>query len=508
MLVVALSAGRIYCSTLCPLGAMQDGAIGISPWRRRRRFMRRPVLRTGVRFVVLAAAIGFFAAGLSVLVVLIEPFSVAARSAVHLLGPLVQRTRVALSESGIISRYTDIPSAVFFASGTVLAGITAGGVVIASFFKGRFFCNTLCPVGSILSLPSRISLFRLSIDPDTCIKCGRCERMCKAECIDLSKKEIHYGDCVVCFVCASVCPVGAIGFTRREGGRDRVAVGAAGEKVFPKAHRAVPRRGPDEARREENDGGDTADTSAGSGLTRGEFFSFLLRGAAAAALFLFIRPVRLFGIHFGGGTGEYTAAKAIPIAPPGAGNLERFVRQCTACHSCVAHCPEKVIIPSGLDYGLRGLGVPLLGFRHGYCEYECNVCTQVCPTGALRPLKLSDKKLTKLGTSRIIENRCIVFSEETACGACAEICPTAAVVMVPYRRNLTAPNVTDSICIGCGSCEHVCPVEGRKAIVVQGLTRQSTAEIRDKVPESELTEPAEPGETDGSAEDGGDEFAF
>ena len=481
MLIVALAVGRIYCSTLCPLGTMQDGFLGISPWRRRRRFMNRPALRTAARFIVLAAALGFFVTGLSVLVVLIEPFSIAARSAVHIFRPLLNRSAVALSELGIISRYTEIPVSVIFASGTLLAGLTAGGVVISSFFKGRFFCNTVCPVGSILSLPSRVSLFKLSIDPDTCIECGRCEKMCKAECIDLSKKKIHYGDCVVCFVCASVCPVGAIGFTRRPRRGDR--------RAFTGSSRSADLGG---------------GTSEEKGLTRGEFFSFLGRITAAAALFLFIRPARLFGIHFGGGTGEYPAAKAIPIAPPGAGNLERFVRQCTACHSCVAHCPEKVIIPSGLEYGIRGLAVPLLGFRYGYCEYECNVCTQVCPTGALRPLKLPEKKLTKIGTSRVIENRCIVFSEETACGACAEICPTAAVVMVPYRRNLTTPQVTDSICIGCGSCEHVCPVEGRKAIVVQGLTGQTVAEVREKVPESGLTE--SPDSTPGDS--GGDEFAF
>mgnify|MGYP006291061423 FL=1 len=493
MLAVALVAGRVYCSTLCPLGTVQDGAIGISPWRRRRRFMRRPGLRSAVRFTILAAALGLFAAGLSVLVVLIEPFSIAARSVVHFIGPLVTRTRTALSESGILPRYAEIPVTVLFASGTLLAGITAGGVAIASFFKGRFFCNTLCPVGSILSLPSRISLFRLSIDPGTCIECGRCERMCKTECIDLSKKELNYHDCVVCFVCASVCPAGAIQFTRRRR-PGRRSDGAAGPRSVPssgadKTDRAVELRGgagPDE------------------GVTRGEFFSLLARVTVAAVLFLIIKPARLFGVHFGNGTGEYPAAKAIPVAPPGAGSLERFVRQCTACHSCVAHCPEKVIIPSGLEYGIRGLGVPLLGFRHGFCEYECNVCTQVCPTGALRPLRLPDKKLTKIGTSRVIENRCIVFSEETACGACAEICPTAAVVMVPYRRNLTAPHVTDSICIGCGSCEHVCPVEGRKAIVVQGLTRQTIAEVRERVPESGLTEPFEPSGEEGE----GDEFAF
>ena len=111
---------------------------------------------------------------------------------------------------------------------------------------------------------------------------------------------------------------------------------------------------------------------------------------------------------------------------------------------------------------------PVMNYHKGFCNYNCNSCTEVCPTNALRPLVLEAKRLTQLGKVNFIKDNCIVKTEKTACGACAEACPTKAVYMVPYEGNLRIPETNTDICVGCGQCEYACPVTPFKAIFVDG----------------------------------------
>jgi ferredoxin len=127
-----------------------------------------------------------------------------------------------------------------------------------------------------------------------------------------------------------------------------------------------------------------------------------------------------------------------------------------------------VLQPSVFEYGFEGLMQPVMDYGRGFCEYECNICSQVCPTGAILPVTLEHKKLISIGRVHFLEDRCVVFTDGTACGACAEVCPTEAVHMVPYRGHVTQPETDPDICIGCGNCEYACPVEGGKAIYVEG----------------------------------------
>ena len=120
---------------------------------------------------------------------------------------------------------------------------------------------------------------------------------------------------------------------------------------------------------------------------------------------------------------------------------------------------------------------PKLYFDHGFCSYDCTVCGDVCPTGAILPLTKEEKHHTQMGQVNFIIENCIVYYDETSCGACSEHCPTQAVSMIPYKGSLTIPHIEPSICVGCGGCEYVCPAIPFKAIYVEGLKEQQTIEL-------------------------------
>jgi ferredoxin len=127
---------------------------------------------------------------------------------------------------------------------------------------------------------------------------------------------------------------------------------------------------------------------------------------------------------------------------------------------------------------------PVMDYHKGFCNFECTVCIDVCPTGALMPLMLEAKKLTQIGKVKFIKENCIVETERTDCGACSEHCPTKAVKMIPFIDNLVIPEVEEDICIGCGACEYACPTVPFKAIYVNG----NPIHLDAKKPESGTTD--------------------
>jgi len=155
--------------------------------------------------------------------------------------------------------------------------------------------------------------------------------------------------------------------------------------------------------------------------------------------------------------------------------VEHFSSHCTACHVCVSACPTQVLSPSFLEYGIAGIFQPKMNYTASYCNFDCVLCGQVCPTGAILPLDSALKKQVQIGKVRFVKDDCIVVTKKKDCGACSEHCPTKAVKMVPYEQKLVVPEVNDEICVGCGACEHACPVQPRKAIYVKSNPVHGTA---------------------------------
>jgi ferredoxin len=120
-------------------------------------------------------------------------------------------------------------------------------------------------------------------------------------------------------------------------------------------------------------------------------------------------------------------------------------------------------------YGLKGMLQPRMDYITSFCNYDCTLCGEICPTGAISPVPLEEKKLIQLGKAKFVKENCIVETQKTDCGACSEHCPTKAVKMVPFEGfpKLTIPEVTEDICVGCGACEYACPTDP-KSIYVEG----------------------------------------
>lgn len=173
--------------------------------------------------------------------------------------------------------------------------------------------------------------------------------------------------------------------------------------------------------------------------------------------------------------GKKAYKKENPITPPGSVSLEHFQAHCTSCHLCVSKCPSHVLKPVLMEYGLEGMMQPTVSFEKGFCNFDCTVCGDVCPNGAIKPLTVDEKHLTQMGHVIFIEENCIVHTDGTSCGACSEHCPTQAVAMVPYKDGLTIPQVNTEICVGCGGCEYVCPAHPFRAIYIEGNPVQKEA---------------------------------
>lgn len=159
-----------------------------------------------------------------------------------------------------------------------------------------------------------------------------------------------------------------------------------------------------------------------------------------------------------------------PVTPPGAVSIEHLLAHCTGCGLCVAKCPHQAIVPSKLEYGLRGMMMPRMDYAHGFCDYHCHVCSHVCPAGALLPLGHDEKLSTKIGEAFYIQHHCVVETDKVTCGICAEHCPAKAITMVKAADGRPRPQIDTSKCIGCGTCEYYCPAK-HKAIRVRGLAK-------------------------------------
>jgi ferredoxin len=448
VILLTLLFGRVYCSTVCPLGIIQDVITFFSRKFRKKKFrfkFARP--KNVIRYSFLALAVVPLFFGMVTLLGLLDPYSNFGRIFSGLGQPVYIASNNLLSELLIkIKVYMMFPEELppVHLATIIYPVIVLGVIMIMASRWGRLYCNTICPVGTFLGLLSRFSIFKIKIDHNTCTKCAKCAVACKSQCINLKDQSVDVSRCVGCFNCINSCRDKSISYRLSIPKKNKEAQLAAVQTPL------------------KNDLTDLSKRQFISG-------SLVLTGA-------------MLGISGSLKAEEKTVhgesqviKKKKPCSPPGSIGLEHFNDICTACHLCVSACPNGVIRPSLLQYGLEGFLQPFMDASSGYCNFDCTVCGEVCPTGAILPLTKEEKQVTQIGVVKFIKEICVVYTDETLCGACSEHCPTKAVKMVPYKDNLNIPEVEPDICVGCGACEHACPVRPQRAIYVEGLTVHQVA---------------------------------
>jgi len=427
VLILTFFFGRVYCSFLCPLGVLQDIIHFFTKRFKKRKVYKFAKAKNLLRYSLLILVIAFLLFGSIFFLNLLDPYSMFGKIASNLLRPIYYLgNNIAAGIVESMGSYALFPVKMKSYSWLSIAySISILSLIIWMTYKyGRLYCNTLCPVGAFLGFISKYSIFKISLNESLCNSCGACGSKCKAQCIDTKNKKVDFTRCVGCMNCLTACPSSGVVFSRK-----------SKQETEP-----LPIKPINERR------------------------NFIKSSALV--------PLGIVGLAKHGMAeeikeGMIPVVKEYHVIPPGALSIKHFTNQCTACHLCVSACPTKVIQPSFLEFGLSNMMQPYMDFHTNFCNFECVICSEVCPTGAILPIQLEEKKLTQLGISKFIKENCVVYTDETACGACSEHCPTKAVDMVYYKDKLNIPEVNEDICIGCGACEYACPTTP-KSIYVDG----------------------------------------
>ena len=447
LVLLTLLAGRVYCSVICPLGVMQDIVSWISGRRKKKkyRFSYSPEVKW-LRYGVLGLFVIALIAGVGAFVALLAPYSSYGRIATNLFAPVYRWGNNLLAYfAERADSYAFYETEVWLKSlpTFLIAAVTFVVLIILAWRNGRTYCNTVCPVGTVLGFFSRFSLFRPVIDAEKCKNCSLCSRGCKAACIDHKNHRIDYSRCVACMDCIDTCKHDALRLEYRWKKTNKTATDKPAQTA----------------------------TSEQIDTTRRSFLS-------ATAVFAATSVVKAQEKKVDGGLAviedKKIPVRATPIVPPGAWSARHFARHCTACQLCVSACPNNVLRPSTEPARLMQ---PEVSYERGYCRPECTRCSDVCPAGAIRPFTIEDKSSTRIGHAVWIRKNCIPLTDGMECGNCARHCPSGAILMVPSDNgnpnSVRIPVVNAERCIGCGACENLCPARPFSAIYVEGHTMHS-----------------------------------
>ena len=346
-----------------------------------------------------------------------------------------------------------------------LGSILALGFSIVVIFRKRWFCYFICPTGLILDAASTIGMRRNSWWKG-CPSAGKYIVLITASGAIVGYPIFMWMDPLVFFNsafsvfasagilsvvlsisgltllllmsitsgslwCARICPLGAT--------QDYLAyVGVSIKKVKKIIGKA--------------NTSEKADAKDGYPLTR----RTLLAIAAGMALGLWTKKISI------------ARADTKPLRPPGAIGEDEFTGQCVRCGNCMSVCPSRIIRPDTGKAGILGFMAPAVSFKKGYCLENCNKCTNVCPSDALKRLTLDNKQKYIIGKAVLSPSLCLLVRGINDCDICMRSCPFEAVQIYWDEDSYIAYPVVDQLkCNGCGACELYCPTGDEKAINVR-----------------------------------------
>jgi len=433
LVLLTLLFGRIYCSIICPLGVLQDifGWLGKKAKKNRYTYSKAV---SWLRYAMLVLFIVAWAAGVGTLVQLLAPYSAFGRIATMVLQPIYMAcNNVLATVAEHYESYAFYGVDVWMKSLPVfiIAVVTLIVLLVLAWRNGRTYCNTICPVGTVLSFLARFSILKIHFDEDKCKNCSLCTKNCKAACIDFKNHQVDYSRCVVCGDCIESCKFGALKYSIASSKTNKTSE-TSSESVDPSKR------------------------------------SFLIATALVSTAALAQEAK-----HVDGGLADIIEKTAperqTPLTPPGSLSAKNMASRCTGCQLCVSECPNDVLRPSG---NLMSLMQPVMSYEKGFCRPECTRCSEVCPAGAIKPIDKEEKSSIQIGHAVVAAEFCISALGEAECGNCARHCPVGAIEMVPSDPDNdlspSIPAVNENACIGCGACEYLCPVRPLSAIHVEG----------------------------------------
>ena len=432
LVLLTLLMGRIYCSVICPLGVLQDifGWLGKKVKKNRYTYSKPMII---LRYVMLGVLVVALAAGFTSIGALIAPYSAFGRISTTFLAPVYQwGNNLLASWAESANSYAFYSVDIWWKGGAtfVVALVTLTTLFVLAFKNGRTYCNTICPVGTVLGFLSRYSYLKPVIDTTKCNGCGLCARNCKASCIDSKNHAIDYSRCVVCLDCIDKCRQGAIKYVPRSKAVQSAPSGASadkGRRAFITATAVVAGASVAKAQKLKMDGG-----------------------------YAVIEDKKI-------------PNRETPLTPPGSLSARNLAQHCTACQLCISACPNQVLRPSS---DLSNFMQPVTSFERGYCRPECVKCSEVCPTGAIKPITKEEKTAIQIGHAVWIADNCVVNRDNEKCDNCFRHCPTGAIQMVAKnpddKKSPKIPVINTERCIGCGACENLCPSRPFSAIYVEG----------------------------------------
>ena len=432
LVLLTLLMGRIYCSVICPLGVLQDIFGWLGKKTKKNRYTYSKPLNI-LRYVMLGVLVVALVAGFTSIGALIAPYSAFGRIATTFLAPVYQwGNNLLASWAESADSYAFYSVDIWWKGGItfVVALVTLVALFVLAFKNGRTYCNTICPVGTVLGFLSRFSYLKPMIDTSKCNGCGLCAKNCKASCIDSKNHAIDYSRCVVCLDCIDKCRQGAIRYVPRSKAGQSAPSGASADK----GRRAF-----------------IAGTAmmAGAGIAQAQ--KLKMDGGYAV-----IEEKKI-------------PNRETPLTPPGSWSARNLAQHCTACQLCISACPNQVLRPSS---DLSNFMQPVTSFERGYCRPECVKCSEVCPTGAIKPITKEEKTAIQIGHAVWIADNCVVNRDNEKCDNCFRHCPTGAIQMVAKnpddKKSPKIPVINTERCIGCGACENLCPSRPFSAIYVEG----------------------------------------